>query len=46
MAEPIQQPFNENEVAAILAAISPDRFKTYLSITKNEPCGCICGTRD
>jgi hypothetical protein len=31
MAEPIQHPVNGNEIAAILAAISPDRFKTYLS---------------
>ncbi len=30
MAEPIQQPLNGNEIAAILAAISQDRFKTYL----------------
>jgi len=30
MAEPIQYPVNEDELAAILAAISSDRFNTYL----------------
>jgi len=30
MAGPVQQPLNGNEIAAILAAISPDRFNTYL----------------
>lgn len=31
MAVPIQQPLNGNEIAAILTAISPDRFNTYLT---------------
>ena len=30
MAEPIQQPVNKDQIAAILTAISPDRFRTYL----------------
>jgi hypothetical protein len=30
MPEPIQHPVNEDELAAILAAISSDRFNTYL----------------
>ena len=36
MAEPIQHPVNGNEIAAILAAISPDRFKTYLSAAGHD----------
>jgi hypothetical protein len=31
MAELIQQALNGNEIAAIVTAISPDRFKTYLT---------------
>jgi hypothetical protein len=31
MADQIQQPLSEEEIIAILAAISPDRFRTYLS---------------
>jgi hypothetical protein len=30
MPDPVQQPFKEDEIAAILKAISPDRFRTYL----------------
>jgi hypothetical protein len=30
MADPVQQPLNEAETAAILEAISPDRFRPYL----------------
>jgi hypothetical protein len=31
MSELIQQALNGNEIAAIVTAISPDRFKTYLT---------------
>jgi hypothetical protein len=31
MADPIQQPLNRSEIAAILTAISPDRFNTYVT---------------
>jgi hypothetical protein len=31
MADQFQRPLNEDQIAAILSAISPDRFKTYLA---------------
>lgn len=36
MPQPIQPPLNEAEIAAILAAISPDRFRTYLSAAGHD----------
>lgn len=37
MADPTQQPINADELTAILAAISPDRFRTYLKAAGYSP---------
>lgn len=36
MPDPVQQPLNEAEIAAILAAISKDRFRTYLNAAGHD----------
>lgn len=36
MPDRIQQPLNREEIAAILAAISPDRFRTYLNAAGHD----------
>jgi hypothetical protein len=38
MAELIQQALNENEIAAIVTAISPDRFSCSLSAMVRPSC--------
>jgi hypothetical protein len=36
MPDPVQQPLNKAEIAAILVAISPDRFLTYLKASGHD----------